>query len=306
MTTNSLLRVMVTALFLTAACKSDFQAGSYQDGGPGDAAAQEGGPPTSSGLFSCDPFQPITKPITLATVLGAGRDTDGTLYVVDQPQPSSERVFVSSGATLQRQRITGSGTESAGNGVMSYTYSISDHTPPFMLKLETNAAGATAMGVLLGATNVRTFTIGQQGSVLTLIPASQVADLPVADIPAETFIEYNATLPDRRALLVVRPRDDWTYQDFRVFFGTPDHIVERLVFQVVRYTDGGSTTIDFTVDGVVAVASFPMSLTGVAGPPTLTLAGTEFPLTLGPIVSPPAGYSYFCLGNPAVDGGVDA
>ena len=315
MTTNSLLRVTATALFLVVACKSDFPAGSYDDGGPQDAPAQEAasgnpngqeGGPASSSLVSCDPFQPATKPITLTTVLGAGQDTDGTLYVVDQPQAGSERVFVSSGGTLQRQRIAGSGTESGGNGVMSYTFSISDHVPAFMLKLETNSSGPTAMGVLQGDLSGKTFTIGQQGSVLTLVSASQVAALPVANIPAQTFIEYNATIPDGHALLVVRPRDDWTYQDFRVFFGTTDHMAERPADQVVRYHDGGSTTINFTIDGVAAVASFPVSLTGVAAPPTLTIGAISFPLALGPTDSPPVGYTYSCLGNPSPDGGVDA
>jgi hypothetical protein len=311
---------MATILAPMSACKSDFQAGSYDDGGPKDASgqeaavsqdggnpnAQEGGVPNSSMLVACNPFQPTTKPITLVAVLGAGGDTDGTLYVVDQPQAGAERVFVSSGATLQRQRIAGSGTAGNGNGVMSYTFTISDHVPPFTLKLETNAAGPTAMGVVQGTLTTKTFTIGQQGSVLTLVPASQVAALTVADIRAETFIEYNATLSDGRALLVVRPRDDWTYQDFRVFFGTADRMVERSVDQVIRFLDGGSTTINFTVDGVAAVANFPVVSPGVAGPATLTLGGTQLPLTLEATDSPPAGNSYLCPGTPSPDAGACA
>jgi hypothetical protein len=179
-----------------------------------------------------------------------------------------------------------------------------------MLKLETDASGPTAMGVLQDPSpDIKTFTIGQQGSVLTLVPASQIANLLVANIPARTFIEYNATLSDGRALLVVRPSDDWTYQDFRVFFGATDHMAERPVGQVVRYTDGGSTTINFTIDGVAAVASFPVQLSPgglVKGPATLTIGATQFPLTLAPTDSPPAGESYFCFGNPTPDGGVDA
>ena len=317
MRTNSLLCVMVTAMAFTAACKSEPQAGTNgnQDGSAqevalfGDNASptvQEGGSPASGVPWSCDPFSPITKPITLTHVLGAGQDTDGTLYVVDQPQSGGERVFVSSSGTLQRQRGAGSGTESSGGGVVNYTFSVSDHVPPFMLKLETNAVGPTAMGVLQGTSDSRTFTIGQQGSVLTLVSAARVVGLPVADIPAETFIEYQATLSDGRALLVVRPRDDWTYEDFRVFFGSPDHMVERPVSQVVRFKDGGSTTINFTVDRAAAVASFPVSLTGVASPPTLTIDATKSNLTLGSTKSPPAGESYFCLGDAPVDGGADA
>jgi hypothetical protein len=300
----------VPALVFTAACKSDFQAGiNGNDGSAQEVAVlHDDGSPASSVPWSCDPFHPTTKLIALTNVLGAGQDTDGTLYVVDQPQADSEqRVFVSSGGTLQRQRVAGSGTESSGGGVMSYSLSVSDHVPPFMLKLETNAAGPTAMGVLQNPPlDVKTFSIGQQGSVLTLVPASQVAALPVANIPAETFIEYNATLPDGRALLVVRPRDDWTYQDFRVFFGAPDHMVERTVDQVVRHQDGGSTIIYFIIDGAWAAATFPVQMLP-KGPPALGIGTTtSFQLTLGPTDSPPAGYSYFCLGNPPVDGGVDA
>jgi len=310
---------MATVLLFAAACKGDFAAGVTNIGGTGGSppqagaggnpSAQEAGSSTATGPVSCDPFQPATKPITLINVIGAGQDTDGTLYVVDQPQPGGERVFVSSGGTLQRQRIDGSGTESDGNGAMSYTFTISDHVPAFTLKLETNAIGPTAMGVLQGTLlDAKTFTIGQQGSVLTLVPATQIAALPVANIPAQTFIEYNATLPDGRALLVVRPRDDWTYQDFRVFFGAPDHMVERSLDQVTRYKDGGSTTINFTIDSAAAVASFPVQLSPgglVIGPSTLIIGATSFPLTLGPTDSPPTGDSYFCLGNPTPDGGVD-
>ena len=43
MTTHSLLRVMVTILVFTAACKSDFSAGTNGNGGHKDSSAQEGG-----------------------------------------------------------------------------------------------------------------------------------------------------------------------------------------------------------------------------------------------------------------------
>ena len=119
MTTNSLLSVTVTALVFTAACKSDFQAGiNGNDGSAQEVAVlHDSGSPAGSIPWSCDPFNPTTKPITFVTVLGAGRDTDGTLYVVDQPQADSEqRVFVSSGGTLQRQRVAGSPAKPARLG----------------------------------------------------------------------------------------------------------------------------------------------------------------------------------------------
>ena len=312
---------MATVLLFTAACKGDFaagvtntggtggsapQAGAVQDGGnliarpqdSGNPNAPESRPSTATGSVPCDPFQPPTKPITLTNVLGAGQDTDGTLYVVDQPQPGSERVYVSSGATLQRQRIAGLGIEGNASGGSSYTFSISDHVPPFTLRLNMNTAGPTAMGVLLGTTDGKTFTIGQQGDVLTLVPASQVVAMPVANIPAATYIECNATIPDGRGLLVVRPLDDWTLTDFRVFFGTADRMLERPVDQVEIFMGGDSGTIvNFAIDGVAAVTNCTA---------TLTIGATSFPLTLRPTDSPPASETYFCLGNPSVDGGVDA
>jgi hypothetical protein len=304
MTTNNLFRVMATVLCFTAACKGDFAAGitgsgkdgsaretgALQDGG--NPNAQEAAPPSSTGSVSCDPFQPTTKPITLTNVIGVGQDTDGTLYVVDQPQPGGERVFVSSGATLQRQRIAGSGIDG-----YSYTFSISDHIQPFTLRLDTNTAGPTAMGVLLGTTDGKTFTIGQQGNVLTLVSASQIAAMPVANLPAETIVECDATIPDGRVLLVVRPRDDWTLEDLRVFFGTQGDLIERPVDHVDRLMGGDGTFVYFTIDGVAASATYPL---------TLTIGTTSFPLTLVLTDSPPAGESYFCLGNPSPDGGADA
>lgn len=76
--------------------------------------------------------------------------------------------------------------------------------------------------------------------------------------------------------------------------------------QVVRYKDGGSTTINFTIDGVAAVASFPVQLSPgglVIGPATLTIGGTQLPLTLEATDSPPAGNSYLCPGTPSPDSG---
>jgi hypothetical protein len=305
------------ALFATAlaACGSGnasgngavVDSGGIVETGGAHPNVQESGSPGSSALLACDPVDPA--PIKLGTILGAGRDTDGTLYVVDLPQgPGSERVFVSSGATLQRQPIAGSGGVDDGSGGTGYVFTINYGTTAFSLELETNAAGPTAMGVVHGTLTTRTFTIGQQGSVLTLVPASQIATIPATDIPS--FINYNLTLSDGRALLVASPvLGDGVYEYYRVFFGTPDNMVERLVFQVNQ--DADTTTIKFMGDGEMAEVSSSIALTGG---PTVTIGGTlfasggsQFSLTMGPTDSPPAGYSYLCLGdsstNDSVDGG---
>jgi hypothetical protein len=69
--------------------------------------------------------------------------------------------------------------------------------------------------------------------------------------------------------------------------------------------DVNLTTIRFSVDGVVAVANFPVTTPGVPGSATLTIDNTQLPLTLQATTSPPTGYAYACLGDSSTDAGVD-
>ena len=48
---------------------------------------------------ACDSLAADETPIALATILGIGRDANGTIYVVDEAG-TEDRVFVSSDATL--------------------------------------------------------------------------------------------------------------------------------------------------------------------------------------------------------------
>ena len=60
--------------------------------------------------LACDPFIGVYKPISVGTVLGAGKDHAGTLYIADQASGVGDNhVFVSKDGSLHRQRIAGSG-----------------------------------------------------------------------------------------------------------------------------------------------------------------------------------------------------
>lgn len=242
----------------------------------------------------CDPLGAVASPIELGEIVGIGRDVDGTIYVADEDDGEA-RVFVSEDDVLVRQRVAGSGG-GGGGGVELASYTVDDHQPPFVLQIETTQAG-TRMGVLFDPGEAETFVIGEDGVELEVLGVDDVAGMPIANLPGDIVIEYAAELDDGQVLVVIRPRDDWDYEDLRAFFGPVDDLVERSISDTTRLTDGGSTTIALEIDGSVATASFPVLTQGdmfVPGPATLELGGQALALTLLPNV-PPDGATYRCL-----------
>jgi hypothetical protein len=95
-------------------------------------------------------------------------------------------------------------------------------------------------------------------------------------------IEYLARTEQDELLLVVRPAEDWSYDDFRLFLGPLEHMRERDVQQVRRQRDGGTTNILFELGGKTADAFFPVQFVDgrfEPGPATLTVDGEAAPLT---------------------------
>ena len=249
-------------------------------------------------LAGCDPFAPRPLPIALGTVIAAGQDSSGVIFAADQVD-SSQRVFVSDASgTLVRQRIAGS-----GSGPDFYVFDVSDHDPAFVLQIDIPAGGTMRMGVLHGTLkDSKTFVIGQQGEELTVLPAGAIAGMPVRNLPGDVVVEYAAASADGDVMVVTRPRDDWSYTDFRLFLGPMGAVAERKVSNVLRALDGGSTTIAFDLDGTSATASFPVVFAdgGFApGPATLTVGGSTTPLTRQG--AQPAGAAYLCFGGTGTD-----
>jgi hypothetical protein len=289
------MRISAICLFpiLTSLACGGLTTPPEQEAGSATASLDAGADVASSGVVvGCDPFAPKPLPIALGTVIAVGQSLAGVIYAVDQLD-SSQRVFVSDASgTLVRQRIAGS-----GSGPDFYVFDVSDHDPAFVLQIDMPAGGTLRMGVVNGTLkDSKTFVIGQQGEELTVLPTGAIAATAVRNLPGEVVVEYVATLSDGDVMVVTRPRDDWSYTDFRLFLGPLGAVAERQVSNVSRMKDGGSTTITFELDGGSAVASFPVVFADggfASGPATLSLGGNTTPL--GRQVAQPAGATYLCF-----------
>ncbi len=250
-------------------------------------------PDSAAALASCDPLVAPTADIELGSVLGAGQDSTGTIYVIDKSQDEL-RAFISADGELYRQRVSGSG-ESSGDVAVT-TLSLGEVDAPVTLQLEVSSDGTQRMGVFRGELKTKTITIGEQGEELTLLGADDVRALAVHNYANDIIVEYRATLSDGRLLVVLRPRDFKDFLEFRVFFGTLERLDERQLTSAERALDGGSTFLEFDVDGQLASADFPVGFVDdqfTPGPPTLTLGKTKFDMTLDTPASP-EGASYYC------------
>ena len=71
----------------------------------GCSTSSQGATSEPPGAGACDPLAPLELPVTLGSVLGIGKDAQGTLYLADQTDGTpfvagGFRVFVSSGGSL--------------------------------------------------------------------------------------------------------------------------------------------------------------------------------------------------------------
>jgi hypothetical protein len=271
---------------LVAACPSnDLKVGNVDANPPSSDAkmTSDGGSAGSAGSKPCQSSSPAPKTTKPGTIVAAGKGSDGTIYVVDDVSHRDGitimRVFKSneSGA-LDRQRV-------AGESKVDYVYDFYTSGPaqPFTLQIEMPAGGRIRMGVMQGNQDAsKKLVIGQDGEELPVLPNAAVASMPMYDLANEIVLEYSVSLPDGRAMVVIRPRDDWSYSDFRLFLGPSEALSERVVTGVIRFSDGGTTTIRFDDDGQPAEAYFPVVFAdgGFAdGPATLTVSGATIPLT---------------------------
>jgi hypothetical protein len=261
--------------------------------------------PRTPAETECNPL--ATHPTTLATILGVGKDQDGTLYVADQGAVASEtsvvRVFVANAGSLVRQNVIGSGST---KGEDFETFESPDGlTPPRDLTLQIAGGVATSM------------TLGPEGSgksgleridagaatALTLVGASTVQGMPAVDLPGA--VSYVADAADGEAIVVTAPlEDDQGSAAFHLFYGTPGAMVERRIVSFEQSLSG-YPTIGFAVGSqtyVMAISSVPPTSEGglleAPGPVTLATGdggGVTFTLRL-PTPTTLAGFTFTCLG----------
>jgi hypothetical protein len=183
--------------------------------------------------------------------VAAGKAADGTLYVAarDPEQGGEDRVFVSSGDTLYRKRVAGSGSRDTSD----FTWSFEDGATT--RRLVAHKQGDRVTGIALASPDQKTFFAELDTSAESLMPIdpSTLSAFKVRNLPGEITLEYVADVQDGSRIVVTRPRDDWSYDDFRVFYGGGDPLIERVVKLVAR---GSFTTIEFVVDGADYKATF--------------------------------------------------
>jgi hypothetical protein len=246
------------------------------------AVASAGCPTEERELVACEPFATTQVPLELGTVLAVGKAKVGTLFAVDEPGESGEfRLFVSDGKALVRRDVNGSGEESEG-AVKRIGLTVGGDAP-FTLLIELGGTMTRMMVVEGPLGRDKNLTISAAaGEELEIVSKAALDSLTVQNLPGDVRVEYSARLSDGARLIVTRPEHDWSYEDFRVFFGPAERVEERQVKSVTRARDGGSTHIDFEVGSEAAVAFFPSRLAaeGVVRdePDTLEIGAKSFAL----------------------------
>jgi hypothetical protein len=62
--------------------------------------------------------------------------------------------------------------------------------------------------------------------LLTVVDASAIAGFSLQNLPVE--VEYVADVSNGEAIVVTEPMDPWGYSGFRLFYGTPSQMIERV------------------------------------------------------------------------------
>jgi hypothetical protein len=244
--------------------------------------------------------------VTLGTVLGVGKDAQGTVYLADEvPEKFIDRVFVSSGKTLFRKRVSGSGSSGGGaDADYTFLFDAGDGSKGRALLIQRRGGAVTAMGLGPGGKDF-IGTPGATDETLMVLGDSVPSGFTLRNLPGEVTLEYVADVDDGNGhvIVVTRPTDDSDYTDFRVFFGPEAQMVEGRVVNVSR-TRGGNTYIQFAMGAAMYDVTFiwdmqvtDAGLSGQPGPGTLATGGGS-PVAVtqrypGPTSLP--GFSFTCL-----------
>lgn len=222
----------------------------------------------SIGDQPCDPLASETTDESLVDVRGVGRSEAGVLYVIDDVDHDS-RVYVSEGDLLVRHRVLGFGETNQGD-TTTVVLSVSGQPQDFVLAHEQTGSDVR-MALAFGIEARDIESVITAGELIEVVPNDTVDGMD-ASFVREVELEYHARIEADEEVVVVRPRDDWDYDDFRVFIGPADTMAEHRVYEVLRALDGGSTTIELDYDGSRAVLDFPY-VNMAPGQATFTVGG---------------------------------
>ena len=213
---------------------------------------------------ACEPLEARTAAVEIEEILAVGRAEDGTIVVVDRTDEDSSpvRLFVSDGDSLVLQPIAGSGTGSGADGTQSWSLGVSEADPPIRVLVQ-RRDGELHMKLYRSADALahKGFDFAAApGETLEILDHKAISTLTIRDLSSQVTVEYFARA-DADRLVVIRPDSgELVVKDVRLFFGAPDAMQEREVRSFMRYRDGGSTQIDFDIDGSEARVFFPSKL----------------------------------------------
>jgi len=253
--------ILLGAVGALAAC-SQSSSGATRPAGA-DAGASSG---------PCDPL--ATPATALQSVVGAGQDAAGTVYVVDRvTQADTPRVFVKNGAQLDRKNVIGTGQSGSSDYTLSFIDPGADTATAKNLVLAISNGKATSMA--LGA-DPRAGVGDPANTPLTLVDASSVSALPIVNLP--NMIWYVADVANGNVIVVtsVAQNDVQGYGSERLFYGVAGAMFERHISNVSAPVSGGQS-ISFDVAGGTFVVNFTFEttltsdggFTGAPGPATL-------------------------------------
>lgn len=268
------------ALERTALVVASFLGGcAGQTHGSDDAsvAMNEGqslAPPTRMlSTAPCEPLSPHGLPIQLGNVIAAGKDAHGTLYVADQTRSDRpQRVFVSSGDSLYRKHVSGSGQM----GMSDFTWSFDDDGADE--RLVVHKQGDQVTGIALSPAGERTFFAQLDGSATRLTPVDPgaLAAFDVRDLPGEDELDFAGDAANGSRIVIIRPTDDSVDDDDRVFYGTNGRLLERVSSQVGPMS---YQRFDFIVDGATWHMVIGSSFFAPGVQTEIEIGATSIPLT---------------------------
>jgi hypothetical protein len=213
------------------------------------------------GTHACSPLDPVEAPISLSDVLVVARAADGTLYVVDT-EDYEHRVFVSSGTELVRKAVSGEGEINDGTAT-TYLVTFERDDATYTIGVQTSGA-APIVAVAPGSS--RSFDEVQgSGEMLTPVSESELEGLTLRNLPGGMNVEFLGRTDSGEVVAVLSPIDFYCYDEFRVFFGQPEQVLERPLVNLLRARSGWTTAV-FDLDGTTAGVSYDYP-----EPPTLTV-----------------------------------
>ena len=250
----------------------------------GAGHAEAGAPVT------CNPLAP--PPTSLGTIVGVGEGPAPatTIYVVDDNGVGLDnpRVFASSGTTLYRKYVAGSG----GNS-LTFDDSVTEPSSDFRdIIFELDGGVATRMA-LAPSTARSGFAPDAGDMLLTLLDGGAIKGFAIKNLP--NVVSYVADASNGDSVVLVSAMNVETMADEHVFYGKPSQMVEAPLVSDNR--DCCEVLLTFTVNGAKVVANMVFSQGGAFTTSSLQTTAGMFGLKVrNPTPTNLDGFSFTCDG----------